>query len=55
MNVDKWEYFVKEIKTTDANGITQHLMELGEKSWELVAVQNGLYYFKKMNHAYHVA
>jgi hypothetical protein len=43
----KWEYWVKEIKTVDANATKTLLDESGEDGWELVAVRNEFYYFKR--------
>jgi hypothetical protein len=54
MTVLKWKYLVKEIRSVDANGTTQVLNELGENGWELIAVRDTFYFFKKPEQATHV-
>jgi hypothetical protein len=50
----KWEYLVVEISTVDPTGTTQLLNGFGDKGWELVAIRNQFYYFKKPDTTAHV-
>jgi len=43
----QWDYLVEEIKTADANGISQIINELAGYGWELVSVNPPLHYFKR--------
>ncbi len=54
MTVTKWKYFVTEIRTVDPDGTAQQLNDFGDKGWELVAIRNEFYYFKKPDATTHV-
>jgi hypothetical protein len=45
--VETWEYVVTEIPTLEPAAIAAMLNDWGEKGWELVAIRNAAYYFKR--------
>jgi hypothetical protein len=44
--MDKWEYYVISL-AKEAQVVSGYLDELGRDGWELVAVENGVYFFKR--------
>jgi hypothetical protein len=43
----RWEYYVETLRSTDINTLKSYLDDIGEDGWELVAVRNEFYYFKR--------
>lgn len=45
--MQKWEYLIFDTQAGMVGGLEHNLTQLGNESWELVAVMGGLLFFKR--------